>query len=123
MEDKNERLKISAIVIGCGQRGTGYSTYAKQFPDLLQIVAVADPLKIKRERVAKMTGLTNPDRIVNDWTHLAAMEKIADCAFITTQDRMHLEPALAFAAKGYHLLLEKPMSVDEEECQKGSYFS
>ena len=47
MENKLRR-KVSAIVIGCGQRGTGYSNYAKQFPDLLQIVAVADPLKNKR---------------------------------------------------------------------------
>ena len=46
------------------------------------------------------------------------MEKLADCAFITTQDRMHLEPAITFASKGYHLLLEKPMSVDENECQQ-----
>ena len=34
-----------------------------------------------------------------------------------TQDRMHREPAVALAEKGYHLLLEKPMSVSEEECE------
>ena len=33
------------------------------------------------------------------------------------QDRMHREPAVALAEKGYHLLLEKPMSVSEEECE------
>ncbi len=33
-----------------------------------------------------------------------------------TQDRMHLAPAIALAKKGYHLLLEKPMSVSEKEC-------
>lgn len=73
--------------------------------------------------MAKRTGLTNPDLIVDDWTKLASMEKLADCAFITTQDRMHLAPAMAFASKGYHLLLEKPMSVDEEECKQESYLS
>ena len=71
--------------------------------------------------MAKRTGLTNPDLIVDDWTKLASMEKLADCAFITTQDRMHLAPAMAFASKGYHLLLEKPMSVNEEECKQESY--
>ena len=69
--------------------------------------------------MAKRTGLTN--LIVNDWTKLASMEKLANCAFITTQDRMHLAPAMAFASKGYHLLLEKPMSVNEEECKQESY--
>ena len=42
------RRKVTAIVIGCGQRGTGYSNYSKQFPDLLQIVGVADPKKNRR---------------------------------------------------------------------------
>ncbi len=28
---------------------------------------------------------------------------------------MHLEPAVALAKKGYHLLLEKPMSTSEQE--------
>ena len=46
--ETKERRKVTAIVIGCGQRGTGYSNYAKQFPDLLQIVGVADPLKHRR---------------------------------------------------------------------------
>ncbi len=38
-------------------------------------------------------------------------------AVIATPDRLHLGPALAFAALGYHLLVEKPMAVDEEECR------
>ena len=42
------RRKVTAVVIGCGQRGTGYSNYSKQFPDLLQIVGVADPKKNRR---------------------------------------------------------------------------
>ena len=55
--------------------------------------------------------------VVDDWKKLLAMDKIADCAIITTQDQLHRDPAIAFANKGYHLLLEKPMSVDEKECE------
>jgi predicted dehydrogenase len=29
---------------------------------------------------------------------------------------MDAEPALAFAARGYHILLEKPMAVSEQDC-------
>jgi predicted dehydrogenase len=36
---------------------------------------------------------------------------------IATQDTMHREPAEAFAARGYHMLLEKPMAPDEESCR------
>ena len=35
---------------------------------------------------------------------------------ITSQ--LHKDPAIAFAKKGYHLLLEKPMSNLEDECDE-----
>jgi predicted dehydrogenase len=46
------------------------------------------------------------------------MEKpqIADAILICTQDRMHFEPAIKAFKKGYHVLLEKPMSHDPKEC-------
>jgi predicted dehydrogenase len=37
---------------------------------------------------------------------------------IATQDAFHLEPALAFAQKGYDILLEKPLAPDPESCQR-----
>ena len=95
---------ITAIVVGCGNRGTNYSNYAKEFPENLKIVAVSDPIKLKRERVAKKNGLTNPELIVDDWQKLAKMPgKLADCAIIATQDQMHKEPAIALASKGKKL--------------------
>ena len=114
--DGKIRRQVSAIVIGCGQRGTNYSMLAQEMPTWLKIVAVADPLKHRRERVANLAGPKDEEEcmIVDDWTKLAHLDKMADCAFICTQDQMHKEPAVAFAKKGYHLLLEKPMSVDEK---------
>jgi predicted dehydrogenase len=41
---------------------------------------------------------------------------MADGAIIATQDRMHVEPAVAALERGYHLLLEKPMALTHEEC-------
>jgi predicted dehydrogenase len=35
---------------------------------------------------------------------------------VATQDRDHVAPALAAMAAGYHVLLEKPMAVTEEDC-------
>ena len=31
---------------------------------------------------------------------------------------MHADPAVAFAAKGYHILLEKPMAVTPTDCTR-----
>ena len=61
-------------------------------------------------------GITDSNFVVDDWKKLESMDKISDCVIITTRDQMHRDPAIAFAKKGYHILLEKPMSVDEKEC-------
>ena len=53
-----------------------------------------------------------------DWREMATRERFADIAVIATQDRMHVEPTLAFAAKGYHILLEKPMAPDLQGCRQ-----
>ncbi len=42
---------------------------------------------------------------------------MADIAVIATPDRLHVAPAIAMARLGYHLLVEKPMAIDEEDCR------
>ena len=42
--------------------------------------------------------------------------KVADAVFICTQDKQHFEPTMRALEAGYHVLLEKPMSPDPEEC-------
>lgn len=37
---------------------------------------------------------------------------------MTTQDQDHAEPVIAFAKLKYHILVEKPMAVAEEDCKK-----
>ena len=37
---------------------------------------------------------------------------------IATPDREHYQQTLAVAKLGYHILLEKPMAVSEEQCQE-----
>nr|XP_034323400.1 putative oxidoreductase YteT isoform X3 [Crassostrea gigas] len=53
-----------------------------------------------------------------DWREVVEKEKFADCVIICTQDKLHKEPTVAFAKKGYHILLEKPMATTEEDCRK-----
>lgn len=107
---------VSLIVIGAGQRGAGYARWAKDYPDRAKVVAVAEPVAARRDRFAGYHGIPGRDT-TSDWRDLAARPKFADAVLICTQDRMHREPAEAFANLGYHILLEKPMAPTEAECE------
>ena len=108
--------KLTAIVMGYGMRGQGYTNYSVDHPDQLQIVAVAEP-EISKRNYAKERHSIPDEMLFDHWEKLAAQPKMADFAIISTQDRMHLEPALACIEKGYHLLLEKPMAPTAKECK------
>ena len=108
--------KVRLIVLGAGGRGTIYARHALQLPGTAEVVAVAEPRAFFRDRLGDMHHIPAADR-VSDWRELAEREKFADAVVIATQDRMHVEPAVAFARKGYHILIEKPLAPDPEGCR------
>ncbi len=108
---------VSMIVVGAGQRGAGYARWVRQHPERASVVAVAEPDGARRARLAAGHGIADRNA-VTDWRQLAGRDRLADAVLICTQDRMHTEPAEAFAALGYHILLEKPMAPDEAGCRR-----
>ncbi len=50
------------------------------------------------------------------WEDLMAAGQLGDAAIVTTQDQMHVEPAVAAMRAGYDVLLEKPMAHTLEGC-------
>lgn len=78
-------------------------------PDELEITAVSEPVKSKRECAKKLHELTE-DGVFEDWRELATLSKMADFAIVGTQDNMHYEPTMTLIEKGYNLLLEKPIA-------------
>ena len=108
---------VRIIVAGAGGRGTGYATYATEFPEEAQIVGVAEPRGYYREHLADVHGIP-AENVFACWSQMAEREKFADAVIIATQDEMHADPAAAFADKGYHMLLEKPMAPNEADCRR-----
>ncbi|WP_405921133.1 Gfo/Idh/MocA family protein [Streptomyces sp. NBC_00122] len=108
---------ITLAVVGAGERGTGHARWALAHPERATVVAVAEPRKARRERFAADHAL-GAGTAVDDWRVLAARGRVADAVLICTLDREHLEPVLAFAALGYHIMLEKPMALTEDECRR-----
>lgn len=107
---------VTGILIGAGARGRIYAQYAKQYPDELQIVGVAEPKTDRRLMVCEEVGVDASAQYTS-WEPLLEQPRMADAAIICTLDNQHIEPVLAALDKGYHVLLEKPMSNTEEECR------
>jgi predicted dehydrogenase len=95
----------SLLVVGAGQRGTGYARRAAASGAEIAGVAEADP--VRRASFASAYGIS-PSHTFASWTEVGT--RLADAAVIATQDRLHEDPAVHLAGLGYHLLLEKPMA-------------
>jgi predicted dehydrogenase len=103
-------------VLGAGLRGRGvYGAHARLHPERLRVVALAEPDDGRREAMAAEHGLAGP-AVCRDWTELLARPQQAELAIVATGDTLHVEPALAALARGYHVLLEKPIAPDPVDC-------
>ncbi|XP_034001408.1 uncharacterized protein zgc:154075 isoform X3 [Trematomus bernacchii] len=106
---------VRLIVVGAGCRGEIYSSFGSIHPERLKVVGVADPRKFARTKLQQQHNVVD-ENIFEDWHTMVEREKFADAVAICTPDRLHKEPAVAFAKKGYHVLLEKPMATTAEDC-------
>ncbi|BFT70768.1 Gfo/Idh/MocA family protein [Paenibacillus sp. P36] len=107
--------KVKVALIGAGLRGVNYLEYALQHPHELEVTAVAEPNQERRENFKTRHGLQE-DLCFASWDDLFAAPKLADAVLICTQDKQHYEPTIKALRAGYHVLLEKPMSPDAQEC-------
>ncbi len=110
-QDRGARI-MKLILIGAGQRGMIYATYAREKGH--EIVAVAEPDEEKRETAGSLLGIPS-DRRFHTGRELLDLPKMADAAIIATMDRDHYQEAIPALERGYHLLLEKPVSPVPEE--------
>ncbi|GBG10334.1 oxidoreductase [Paenibacillus agaridevorans] len=106
---------ITIALIGAGLRGIRYGEYASKRSHEMKIVAVAEPDDVKRNRAKEAFDIPE-ERCFKTWDELFAAGKQADAAFICTRDKDHYVPAIKAMEAGYHVMLEKPMSPDWEEC-------
>jgi len=103
------------VLIGAGDRGTIYASYALKHPEKLCVIAVAEPIAERRERIARDHSIP-ADRCFDSWEKLLAEGQIAEGCIIATGDTMHVKPAIAAMGLGYHVLLEKPMALTKKDC-------
>ncbi|MFH0892527.1 MAG: Gfo/Idh/MocA family oxidoreductase [Candidatus Falkowbacteria bacterium] len=110
--------KTSIVIIGAGSRGLGYAEHIKNYGKNEEVVGVVDPDQERVVRVRILFPEIKDGMIFDDWEKFVSKGKLSDAVVIATQDRMHKDPAIACAALGYHILLEKPMAPTAEDCQE-----
>ena len=108
---------VTLAVIGAGARGRGYASFAKSFPEKLQIAAVAEPRDDIRREFAQKHGIPE-NRCFKSWEDFCSRPKMCDGVIISTQDNLHEAPAVACAKCKYDILLEKPMAPTAESCRR-----
>ena len=101
--------KYKALILGAGYRGRAYAAYADAHPDELEIVGVADPVRAETIRAPKYW---------KKWEDCLRDRPEADFVVVALPDTLHFAAAVMAMEAGYHLLLEKPIAVTREECEK-----
>lgn len=107
--------QLKVILIGAGNRGGVYTDIMGDLPEQFKVVAVAEPVESRRERIRKKHNIPD-DMCFTDYKPLLALGKIADIALIATMDRDHFEPAMTAINLGYDLMLEKPITPTPKQC-------
>ena len=109
---------ITVALAGCGSRGKDtYAPLAERFPEKMKIVAIADIVPEKVEDVKNRYHVPEENCFASA-EEMLAQPKLADVMFICTMDKQHVRQAIPALRKGYHLVLEKPISPDLEECRE-----
>ncbi len=105
-------LRIACI--GCGARAQTYTQLASRRPEQFQIVAGADPVPERVEKIRRISN--NPEfRGFPSADSLLAAGKMADVIIVATQDNSHFENCRGALALGCDVLLEKPISTRVEQ--------
>lgn len=108
---------ITFAIAGFGDRGSTYASMQDLFPDQMKVVAVADLDPAKVEKARKRYDLP-PDRCFSSAEEMLERSKLAEVLVVATMDRQHVDHAIPALRKGYHILLEKPISPELSRCRK-----
>ncbi|UUZ90059.1 Gfo/Idh/MocA family oxidoreductase [Paenibacillus sp. P25] len=113
-EQKQIGKKITAVIVGAGQRSLIYASYADRHPEELQIVGVVEPDPERRRLTAERFGIPEEGTFASV-AELGLRPRLADAAINGTMDELHVETTPPLLKMGYDVLLEKPIGVTEEE--------
>ena len=110
----NPSKALTIACIGCGARAQTYAQLASRRPDRFEIVAAADPVPQRLQKLRDLSGRTDFRGFASAGQLLAA-GRIADVMIVATQDNDHYEHCCGALSAGYDVLLEKPIATHATE--------
>ncbi|MDO4410205.1 MAG: Gfo/Idh/MocA family oxidoreductase [Akkermansia sp.] len=104
--------RLSLVGIGCGSRTRTYMKLAMEKQEQYRIVAAADPVRVRAEKVRDFAPESERAtiRMFSGAEELLSQPRLADVAIIGTQDDYHYGPCKKALEIGYNVLLEKPIA-------------
>lgn len=106
--------QIKAILVGAGYRADIYASYSLQHPEKLNIVGIVEPDAVRRSIMREKYGVPE-HRCYESVEQLVREDVFADAVINGTMDHLHVSTSIPLLQKGYDMLLEKPIAVNEEE--------
>ena len=111
------KAPITFAICGFGDRGSTYASMEKLFPEKMKVVAVADLNPDKVNKAKELYQIPEENCYLSG-EEMLAQEKLADVMVVSTMDRQHVDHAIPALKKGYHILLEKPISPELSKCKE-----
>ncbi|MBO4432656.1 MAG: Gfo/Idh/MocA family oxidoreductase [Clostridia bacterium] len=106
--------KINVALIGCGRAGMIHARNFRAAVPGVKLVAVCDAFPEAAKAAAEELELENYE---TDYLNIIG-DKNIDAVIIATPTQFHCEIAVAAANAGKHILCEKPLAVDVNECNR-----
>jgi predicted dehydrogenase len=102
-------MKIA--LIGCGNNGRGHLNILKNIEGV-EVVAIVDP-RIEDLKEAQVLNAN----LYQDHQKMFENE-VLDAVFISSPHKFHYEQTMAAFENNCHVMLEKPMALNEKDCRK-----
>jgi UDP-N-acetyl-2-amino-2-deoxyglucuronate dehydrogenase len=112
-QDPYLNRKIRFGIIGCGAIGPTHAGAIQQIEDA-QLVAVGDVVPERAKSMAEKFGVPNVYTHVDDLLN----DKNVDVVCLATPSGTHAQTAIAALQAGKHVIVEKPMEISLDACDR-----
>lgn len=106
-----KEMKMKIALIGCGNNGRGHLEIFKNLKDV-EITAIVEPQidHLEKVQIPKFN-------LYKDYKEMFKNE-VLDAVCISSPHKFHYEQTMAAFENNCHVLLEKPMALNEKDCRE-----